>query len=90
MQSQYMVLEGAIKVEKILKGSLDFIPSHSPLVKIQIMTRKFAWGVKAGGVNFCLYISIFTEGEGDGMESGQATFLNLFYFMTFGFQSNFL
>ena len=26
-----------IKVEKILKGSLDLIPSPSPLVKIQIM-----------------------------------------------------
>ena len=25
------------KVEKILKGSLDLIPSSSPLVKIQIM-----------------------------------------------------
>ena len=28
------------KVEKILKGSLDSIPSPSPLVKIQIMGRK--------------------------------------------------
>ena len=28
------------KVEKILKGSLDWIPSSSPLVKIQIMDRK--------------------------------------------------
>ena len=28
------------KVEKILKGSLDSIPSPSPLVKIQIMCGK--------------------------------------------------
>ena len=28
------------KVEKVLKGSLDFIPSPSPSVKIQIMDRK--------------------------------------------------
>ena len=30
----------SIKVEKILKGSLDSIPSPSPLVKIQIMGGK--------------------------------------------------
>jgi hypothetical protein len=30
------------KVEKILKGSLDTIPSPSPLVKIQIMGGKIA------------------------------------------------
>ena len=37
------------KVEKILKGSLDWIPSPSPLVKIQIMDVKVcsAWGAKA-------------------------------------------
>ena len=29
-----------LKVEKILKGSLDLIPPPSPLVKIQIMGRK--------------------------------------------------
>ena len=28
------------KVEKVLKGSLDLIPSPSPSVKIQIMSRK--------------------------------------------------
>jgi hypothetical protein len=28
------------KVEKILKGSLDSIPSHSPSMKIQIMGRR--------------------------------------------------
>ena len=36
-----------IKVEKILKVSLDSIPSPSPSVKIQIMCGKFACGVKA-------------------------------------------
>ena len=41
------------KVEEILKGSLDSIPSPSPLVKIQIMggkiclrwTGKTCWGI---------------------------------------------
>ena len=35
------------KVEKILKGSLDLIPSPSPSVKFKLWTGKFAWGVKA-------------------------------------------
>jgi hypothetical protein len=37
-----------IKVENILKGSLDSIPSPSPSVKNQIMGTqgKFPWGVK--------------------------------------------
>ena len=35
------------KVEKILKGSLDSIPSPSSSVKIQIWAGKFAWDVKA-------------------------------------------
>ena len=39
-----------IKVEKILKGSLDSIPSHSLSLKIQIMGRKFAWGKTLFGV----------------------------------------
>ena len=30
-----------IKVERILKGSLDLIPSSSPSVKIQILAGKF-------------------------------------------------
>ena len=34
------------KVEKILKGSLDWIPSPSPLVKIQIMGGKGCLGSK--------------------------------------------
>jgi len=33
-------MKSAGKVEKILKGSLDSIPSPSPSVKIQIMDRK--------------------------------------------------
>ena len=36
-----------LKVEKILKRSLDSIPSPSPAVKIQIMSRKVCWEVKA-------------------------------------------
>ena len=33
----------AFKVEKILKGNLDLIPSPSPSVKIQIMGGKVCW-----------------------------------------------
>ena len=33
-------MDGATKVEKILKGILDLIPSPSPSVKIQIMDGK--------------------------------------------------
>ena len=33
-------------LEKVLKGSLDYIPSPLPSLKIQIM-GKFAWGLKA-------------------------------------------
>jgi hypothetical protein len=36
---------GSNKVENILKGSLDSIPSSSPSVKIQIMGGKFDRGV---------------------------------------------
>ena len=36
IQAILLNLENMIKVEKILKGSLDLIPSHSPSVKIQI------------------------------------------------------
>ena len=35
-----------VKVEKILKGSLDSIPSPSPTVKIQIIGRKFVLKAK--------------------------------------------
>ena len=85
-----------IKVENILKGSLDSIPSPSPSVKIQIMGGKVCLRRKVktllGIVNklfvfksllttasnilplhlkqpFLPIISIFTEGEGDGIES---------------------
>jgi hypothetical protein len=34
------------KVEKILKGSLDLVPSPSPSEKSQIMERKFCLGCK--------------------------------------------
>ena len=36
-----------IKVEKILKCSLDSIPSHSPSVKIQILVWRVGWVEKA-------------------------------------------
>ena len=36
----------AFKVEKILKGNLDLIPSPSPSVKIQIMGGKVCWRCK--------------------------------------------
>ena len=83
------------KVENILKGSLDSIPSPSPSVKIQIMGGKVCLRCKGKtllGVNkllkkkslltspsnvlpyylketFLPIIWIFTEGEGDGIES---------------------
>ena len=34
------------KVENILKGSLDSIPSPSPWLKIQILGKTSNWGVK--------------------------------------------
>ena len=40
-----------IKVEKILKGSLDSIPS--PSVKFKLCAGKFAWGVKKNIVGYC-------------------------------------
>ena len=43
VQKYLVLLETFVnKVEKILKGGLDSIPSPSPLVKIQIMGKKFA------------------------------------------------
>ena len=36
----------APKVEKVLKGSLDLIPSPSPSMKIQIMGGKISLGCK--------------------------------------------
>ena len=52
------IIEG--KVENILKCSLDWIPSASSLVKIQIMGRKISLRCKRKtllGAMFCLYIS---------------------------------
>ena len=40
IQAILLNLENMIKVQKILKGSLDLILSHSPSVKIQIMSWK--------------------------------------------------
>ena len=59
-----------VKVEKILKGSLDLIPSPSPSVKIQIMGGKVCLRFKGktllGVVN---KLFVFTQDEGDGIES---------------------
>ena len=38
-------LQFFLKVEKILKGSLDLITSPSPSVKIQIMGEKVCWAL---------------------------------------------
>ena len=73
------------KVEKILKGSLDLIPSPSPSVKIQIMDGKVCLRCKGKTKSlltspsnvlplhlkqtFPPIISIFTEGEGDGIKT---------------------
>ena len=38
-------IKGVHKVEKILKGSLDSIPSPSPSMKIQIMGGKVRWAL---------------------------------------------
>ena len=51
---KYAENKGGIKVEKILKGSLDLISSPSPSVKIQIMGGKVCWQCPA---MFCLYTS---------------------------------
>ena len=73
------------KVENILKGSLDSIPSPSPSVKIQIMGRKFWVRCKGKSLqnitqqwfalkSFPPIIWIFTEDEGDGIESRLSSF----------------
>ena len=41
-QVSFEKMSNSFKVENILKGSLDSIPSPSPSVKIQIMAGKFA------------------------------------------------
>ena len=40
MKANCLLSKNSLKVEKILKGSLDSVPSPSPLVKIQIMRGK--------------------------------------------------
>ena len=63
------------KVEKTVKGSLDSIPSPSSSVKIQIMGRKVSFEKKSlltmpiPFLTFPPIIWIFTEGEGDEIES---------------------
>ena len=48
-----IIIQGmnTVKVEKILKGSLDLMPSPSPLVKIQIMGGKVC--LRCKGVKHC-------------------------------------
>ena len=63
-----------VKVEKILKGSMDSILSPSPSVKIQIMGGKVCLRCKGktlpySHVNFYVNNLILTEGEDDGIES---------------------
>ena len=57
----------SIKVEKILKGSLNLIPSPSPSLKIQIM------GSKLSRPYFEFSLKV--------MDRMQAIFINLFYFI---------
>ena len=52
------------KVEKILKGSINLFPSPLPSFKIQIMGGKVCLRHKDKTL-----LIIFSEGEGDGMES---------------------
>ena len=56
-----------IKVEKILKGSLDLIPSPLPSAKIQVMGRKVS--LRCKGKNLLPIIWILTEVKGDGIKS---------------------
>ena len=57
-----------VKVEKILKGSLDSIPSPSPLVKIQIMGGKVCLRCKGktllGVVNKLLKVKVMGSNPG--------------------------
>ena len=64
---QISTLTIVIKVEKTLKGSLDSIPSPSLSVKIQITKRPAMFCLCQQ--TFPFMICIFTEGEGDGIES---------------------
>ena len=58
-----------LKVENILKVSLDSISSPSPSVKIQIMAGKDVKAKHCWMLTFLPIIWMFTEGEGDEIES---------------------
>ena len=79
----------ASKVEKILKCSLDLIPSPSPSVKIQIMAGKFAWGWNAKHCRQCFALLPQVNFPANNLnfhrrwrwwDRIQAIFLNPFYF----------
>ena len=70
------------KVETILKGSLDWIPSPSLSMKIQIMVKSLV-GIVNTQLRFAFtpfppIFSIFTESEGDGIVSR----LSYYFFFT--------
>ena len=71
---KFGVVNPLFKVEKILKCILDLIPSPSAF-KYKLWPGKFAWGVKTKLCQRCfalipeVIIWIFTEGEGDGIDS---------------------
>ena len=46
------------KVENILKGSLDLIPTPSPLVKIQVMDRKVCLRCKGKTFEYKKFVDI--------------------------------
>ena len=80
------------KLKKILKGSLDYIPSHSHSVKIQIMSgnKKFVVITQQcfallPQVNFPTYYSNF-HWRWRWWDQMQTIFLNLFYFINFSLQ----
>ena len=64
-----------LRVEKILKGNSDLIPSPSPSLKIQIMGRKVCLIIPQ--VNFSVYNLHWWWWWLDWI---QTTFLNIFYF----------
>ena len=60
LRTYYDILIKKSKVENIFKGSLDLIPSTSPLMKIQIMGRKVCLRYKGKTLHpakICLYTS---------------------------------
>ena len=54
-------LESSLKVEKILKGSLDPIPSPSHLVIIQIMGRKSQFYLRCKGKTLLVIANKFLK-----------------------------